>query len=164
MSRGTDDIEEIIITPDDYDWSTFDLAHFKAWISLEAPSGQTPYIDLWVKAVEHRNAWKAGVAKAWESPYDLVRAHDDIWGPFAWIGPKGETYPASFASHDIVCDIIIGADVSEVEKTHCRVSQLAHTVEETWKYVTQPTLRQKRVTRKFMEHNWMWLPKCKDIR
>ena len=138
-----DDIPEILIAPDDYDWSSFDLEKFKAWLIDEAPGVYPQHVPLWLRAVEHRYAWTCGRMMSYEGRERLVYSFNDIFGVYAWVGPRGEIYPATYASHDRVCEIIIGMCPSEAEKKYARVTQHIYNCEDTWQYVERPTTKMK---------------------
>lgn len=157
------DIPEIDITPDDYDWSTFDRDAFKTWLETDAPGVLPQHVDLWLRAVDHRFAWKSGRAYSWDSPQRLVSTYWDIFGPCAWIGQKGEIYPCDYASHDRVCEIIIGDRPGEVEKTHARLSQYVGTCESTWQYVHRPSRKMQNTVIKYMQDHRDYFTHCRDI-
>lgn len=158
-----DDIPEIVISPDDYDWSTFDRDEFKAWLEAEAPGVYPQYVDLWLRAVEHRYAWKSGRAHSWESPRDLVCHYWDIFGPYAWIDKRGNIFPATYASHDRVCEIIIGADPVDVEKTHARMSQHLRSCEEAWQYVHRPSRKMQQAVYEYVAQHPKQFPFLREI-
>lgn len=159
-----DDFDNDFMSPKPYDWSTFDPGAFEQCLRQPGRILAEWEVPFWLRATDHRHAWACHRMYDYQSPEDMVNVHHDIMaGVCAWVSPDGELYPASYAAHDVVAEVIIGEMVHAVEKTHARVSVMATSTEDFFGYVERPTHAQRRAVLEHVNRNLHHFGRLRDI-
>lgn len=158
----TDD-DFLLIEPPVYDWSTYDPAAFETWLRLPGCLINEWEVPFWLRAAEHRYAWKCFRMLDYQTPQDMVNSCRTIMsGECAWVSPQGDIFPVAYSCHDEVAEVIIGQPVGEIEKTHARISTLGRSMDNFLGYVEKPTLKQRRAVDKFVGQNLIHFRNLKD--